>query len=83
MNKILVKICVPVTGDEFDMFVPVDVPIKDVTRVMADGVVDVTNGRYLTSGLEQLCLRAPDGVLNPSLTLEDYGICDGMSLYLI
>ena len=83
MNKILVKICVPVTGDEFDMFVPTDVPIKDVKRVMADGVVDVTNGRYLTSGYEQLCLKEPDGVLNPELTLQDYGVLDGTVLYLI
>jgi len=83
MNKILIKIYVPATGDSFDMFVPVDVPIQDVSRVMADGVSEITNGKYLVSGLEQLCMREPSGLLNPSLSLQDYGIRDGMQMYLI
>ena len=83
MNKVLVKICVPATGDNFDTFVPTDVPIQAVNRVLADGVVELTNGRYLSSGMEQLCRKAPQGVLNPALTLQDYGVQDGMQLYLI
>ena len=83
MNKVLVKICVPATGESYDMFVPVDVPIKDVSRVMASGVSELTNGRYLSSGLEQICLREPTGIFNPSLTLMDYGVQNGMSPYLI
>lgn len=82
MNKVLVKVCVPAMGGSYDMFLPVDVPIRDVSRVMADGVTEITNGKYLTSEYEQLC-QAPSGLLNPSLTLEDYGIKDGMQLFLI
>ena len=83
MNKILVKIFVPAVKDSFDMFVPADIQIQDVTRVIASGVVEITNGKYLTSGFEQLCLKEPAGLLNPSLTLVDYGVCDGTQLYLI
>ena len=83
MNKVLIKICVPAMGDSFDMFVPADVPIQDVIRVMADGVAELTNGKYFVSGMEQLCLKEPNGLLNPSLTLQDYGILDGMHLYLV
>ena len=83
MNKVLVKICVPSTGDCFDMFVPIDVPIRDVTRILADGVAELTNGSYLSSKTEQLCQKEPTGLLNPALSLQDYGICDGMQFYLI
>ena len=83
MNKVLIKICVPATADCFDMFVPTDVPIQNIRCVIADGVMDLTNGEFLPSGCECLCLKEPLGVLNPSLTLDDYGLRDGMCLYLI
>ena len=83
MNKVLVKICVPAAGDSFDMFVPVDIPIKDVGRVMADGVVEITNGKYITSGLEQMCMKDPTGLLDPTRSLQDYGVRGGAEIYLI
>ncbi len=83
MNKILVKVCVPATSGFFDMFVPTDVSIREVISVMTNGVAEITNGRYLTSGSEQLCLSEPAGLFNPSLTLGDYGVTDGTLLYLI
>ena len=83
MNKVLVEVCVPATSDHFDLFVPVDVPIRDVAKVMADGVVEITDGKYFISGWEQLCLKEPSGLLDPSLSLQDYGIKDGTQLYLI
>lgn len=83
MNKVLVEVCVPATGDCFDTFVPTDVPIEGVTKVLADGVAELTDGKYVLSGWEQLCLKEPSGLLDPSLTLQDYGIKDGTQLYLI
>ena len=83
MNKILIEICVPATGDRFDIFAPVDVPIGELNKIAADGVAELTNGRYISSDNERLSMRTPAGLLNPSLTLQDYGIKDGMQLYLI
>lgn len=83
MNKILVEIYVPAIGEHFDVFVPVDVPIRDVTKVITDGVVEVTSGRYVASNFEQLCLKEPVGLLNPLRTLEDYGVKIGTKLYLV
>ena len=83
MNKILVEIYVPAIGEHFDIFVPVDVPIRDVTKVITDGVVEVTNERYVASQCEQLCLNEPVGLLDPLRTLEDYGVKIGMKLYLV
>ena len=82
MNKVLVEIHIPATGDHFDVFVPVDVPIMNVTQVIVSGVVEITNGRYVASNCEQLCMDEPSGLLNPSLCLQDYGMKDGMHLYI-
>lgn len=83
MNKVLVEIYVPAIYDHFDIFAPIDVPIKDLNGIIASGVAELTNGKYVSSKCEQLCLKEPSGLLNPSLTLEDYGIKDGTQLYLI
>ena len=83
MNKVLVELYIPAIGEHFDTFAPVDVPIKDMIGVFASGVADVTNGRYVISGSEQLCTKTPDGLLAPHLSLQDYGIKDGTRLYLI
>jgi len=83
MNKALVELYVPAIGDHFDMFVPVDAPIGELTEVIADGIVELTNGKYVASKYEQLCLRVPAGLLNPELTLQDYGVRDGTRLYLV
>ncbi|MBE6957140.1 MAG: hypothetical protein E7450_06775 [Ruminococcaceae bacterium] len=83
MNKVLVEICIPATGDRFDIFVPTDVPIRDLNKVLVDGVAEITNGRYVVSNGEQLCLKEPAGLLDPARSLQDYGIKDGMQLYLI
>jgi hypothetical protein len=83
MNKVLVEICIPAIGKRFDIFVPTDVPIEDVRKVIAGGVAEITNGKYIQSGEEQLCLREPEGVLNPSYCLQDYGIKDSTQLFLI
>lgn len=84
MSKVLIKICVPALQQEcFDIFAPADVPIAALKGIIARGVAEITNGRYVASEYEQLCLREPCGFLNPELTLDDYGIKDGAQIYLI
>ena len=77
------EVHVPAIGEHFDIFVPVDVPVRDITRVIAGGVVEITNERYVASNCEQLCMKEPAGLLDPRLSLQDYGVKDGMQLYLV
>lgn len=83
MNKVLIEIHIPAIYDHFDIFAPVDVPIKDLNIIIANGVAEITNGKYIASECEQLCMKEPYGLLNPTLTLQDYGIKDSTQLYLI
>ncbi len=83
MNKVLIEICIPAIGNYFDIFAPVDVPIGKLNGIIANGIAEITNGKYVASECEQLCQKEPAGILNPSLSLQDYGIKDGMQLYLI
>lgn len=83
MAKVLIEICVPAIDEHFDVFVPVDVPIQELNGIIANGISELTNGKYIASERERLCLKKPAGVLQPECTLQDYGIKNGMQLYLI
>ncbi len=83
MNKVFIEIYIPAIGEHYDIFVPVDIPIQDLTRVIINGIVEITNGRYVTSQSEHLCIKEPVGLLNPMLTLYDYGVIDGTEIYLV
>lgn len=83
MNKVLIELYIPALDDHFDVFVPVDIPIKDLTKVIINGIVEITNEKYVPSQGEQLCMAEPSGILSPMLTLYDYGIIDGARLYLV
>ena len=83
MNKILIGLHVPAIDEQFDIFVPIDVPIKELIEIIASGVTEITNEKYVASKCEQLCTKEPVGILNPALTLQDYGIKNGTQLYLI
>lgn len=83
MDKVLVGIHVPSVKAISDAFVPLDLPISELTAMLADGFQELTNGKYEVSSLEMISLEDPRQLLNPLFTLRDYGVRDGMQLYLI
>lgn len=82
MNKILIELAVPSIEEHFDLFVPVNVPVGQLCELLADGLTQMTNGHYCSSGRELLCLNAPNKLLAKDLTLGDYGIYNGDKLVL-
>ncbi len=83
MDKVLVGIHVPSVNANYDAFVPLDVPISELTAIISEGFSEITNGKYEVSTLEMLSLAEPKLLFNPNYTLRDYNIKDGMQLYLI
>lgn len=83
MSKVLIELFIPAIADHVDVLVPVDIPIRDLTKVIIDGIVELTNGVYIPSHGENLCMKEPMGILNPMLSLFDYGVIDGAQLYLV
>lgn len=83
MEKILVNIYIPATGGSYDVFIPYDIPIIELIPIIANGISDLSGGKYLVSKHEQLCLKDTSCLLNPKHTLGEYGIQDGAHLYLI
>ena len=83
MGKILVGIHAVAANVKYDAFIPCDMPISQLTTIVADGISEITDGKYKSSGLEMLSLMDTKLLLDPDLTVKDYQIKNGMQLYLI
>ncbi len=83
MDKILIRLSVPALGEEFDLFVPVKLKIGFLTRILAEGVSELSSGRYNLSGEEMLNQRTPARLLDPRKTLAEYGVEEGADLVLL
>ena len=83
MEEILVNVEVPSIQENYDIFVPADLQIAVLADVLANGVRELTNGRYGRSGKEMLLRLAPDILLDPEKRLRDYGVGDGARLMLL
>ena len=83
MEKLLIHLYVPALMQDYDLFVPQDVPIARVILVLTDGVAQQSQGKYCPSQRECLIPAGADAPLRPDKTLADYGIQDGEMLLLI
>ncbi len=83
MDKVLICLLVPPAKRSFDLFVPMDLDIGTLTRVIADGVEELCRGYYVSSHEEMLSRKDPDLLLNPFRTLASYGVRDGAVLVLL
>ncbi|MDY4111007.1 MAG: hypothetical protein SOY48_09025 [Eubacterium sp.] len=82
MDKILICLQVPAISRSFDVFVPLDMNINDLTQVLVKGVIEMSDNSYISSKEENLNLKN-NVLLNPSLTLQSYGIKDGEEIFMI
>ena len=82
MDKILICLQVPAISRSFDVFVPLVMNINELTEVLVKGVIEMSDNSYISSKEENLNLKN-NILLNPTLTLQSYGIKDGEEIFLI
>ena len=83
MEKVLVGIHATAANVKYDSFIPGDMPISQLTTILANGISELTDGKYKSSGREMLSLKESTLPFNPNLTLDDYQVKNGMQLYLV
>ncbi len=83
MDKILVRLLVPAVQETFDLFVPQDLEISVLTKLMSDGLETICKDRFSSAEISFLVQKDPDRLFEPSHTLMDYGVEDGAQLVLL
>lgn len=81
--KLLINVSVPAIGEQYDILVPDNLRIRNVTLLIAETVENLSNHMYISSGGEHLCSADRNILLRPHATLDKYGIKNGDHLVMI
>lgn len=82
MAKILVNLMVPAIDSSYDLFIPDDMRIRQLTNLLAGEVAEISEGAFFLSGSECLCSREQNRTLDASFTVRDAGVRNGEHLLL-
>ena len=83
MQKTLVALEVPAIGESFEVMIPPQLSIRELSACLAQAVEELTEGRYHASGNEFLCAGERGELLQEAACAADYGIENGERLLLI
>lgn len=83
MDKKLVNLFVPAVQTSYDLLMPTNMKIQQLTKLLTDGIAEMCEGRFVISNKEILSQKDPDILFDPQKKLEDYGVDDGAHLVLM
>lgn len=83
MQKVLISLIVPEQSLQYDLFVPMELPVKMLVPILLDGIASLTGRKVCTSGKEMLILKKANAVLHPDKELCRYPVLDGDTLILL
>ncbi len=82
-NKILIEVYVPLIEKEFDVLVPVNKKIRNVTRLINSTINDLSNGSWPNNKKVRLFNRINGVLLETKLNVKEAGLVNGSQVVLI
>ncbi len=82
-NKILVEVYVPLIEREFDVFIPINKKIKNVTRLINEAIVDLSNGSWPSDKNVRLFSRNSGVYLDSKANVREAGLVNGSEVILL
>ena len=82
-NKVLVEIIVPATAQKYDVYIPLDVKMSDVVKMVAKALSDLSEGKYKATDDAILCDAKTGNIFDISVVVAELGINNGSQLILI
>lgn len=83
MDKVLVEVYVPVLENSFDFFIPLQSQMSEVLELMKKGVVELTDGVFISDETSCICHRDSGAIININKSVLELGIRNGSRLMLI
>lgn len=82
-NKVLVCLEVPSVFQEYEVYLPDFLAVKELIPLLVRAVKELSGQRYVSSGQEFLCSKTGGFLLDEDATLFGYGIGSGDHLMLM
>lgn len=83
MNKVLVKLYVPLLDEVYDIWLPLNKKVANVITLLMKAVNEFCGGYYNPPKMPLLYDKLSGNVLDINLTIKDANIRNGMEIILI
>lgn len=83
MNKVIVNVYVPILNISYDIFIPVQLQLFEVTELIKKAVFELSEGRFMPTPDTAIAIRASGEILDINSTVFELGIGNGTKLMLI
>lgn len=82
-NKVIVQLCIPVTGASYDILLPRTLSVSQATHLIAGFFAGMTGGAYMPDEESVLCSMEDGKIYNVNSSVEDLHLKNGSKLMLI
>lgn len=82
-NKVLVRLCIPVTGANYDILLPRTLSVSQATQLISGFFTGMTGGAYMPDETTVLCSMEDGRIYNVNSSVEDLHLKNGSTLMLI
>ncbi|MBP3542872.1 MAG: hypothetical protein J6J86_01460 [Lachnospiraceae bacterium] len=82
-NKVLIQLYIPVTGENYDIFLPRTLSVGQATRLIASFFYGMTGGAYIPNDEAVLCNMDDGKIYSVNSSVEDLKLKNGSKLMLI
>ncbi len=82
-NKILVEISVPAARMKYDVFIPLESKMSEVTKLVAGALSDLSDDKYKSTDKAILCDAQTGIIFNVNMRIAELGLKNGSRLMLI
>ncbi len=83
MNKVLVNVYIPILNKAYDIFVPVQSQVFEVTELIKKAVLELSEGQFIPSQDTVLAHKNTGEILDVNRTVFESGIGNGTKLMLL
>lgn len=84
MKKILITIFILSIGKEYDIFIPIDVPLMNVINLIQKSIFEISEGNYVVKPDNQILLYNEFGnIINSNNVVKYSGLKNGSKVLMI
>ena len=83
MNKVLVKVYVPILEEQYDILIPVNRRIYNVIKLLTKAINELSSGYYTPSKTPKLYDKITATIYDENLSIRESNIRNGTELVLI
>ena len=82
MNELLIQVHAPAINATYDIIIPTNVRIYELTKLITNVVVSLSDGLFLSQDVV-LCDGDTGVIYNATLTVDEIGLRNGANLILV